>query len=54
MKLFAGQEQRNRHREQTYGHGVGEEEGEGEMYGESNMETYITICKRQPTQIGAL
>ena len=33
MNLF-----RNRHREQTYGHGVGEE-GEGEMYGESNMET---------------
>ena len=23
----------------------GGEEGEGEMYGESNMETYITICK---------
>ena len=21
------------------------EEGEGEMYGKSNMETYITICK---------
>ena len=21
------------------------EKGEGEMYGESNMETYITICK---------
>ena len=21
------------------------EEGKGEMYGESNMETYITICK---------
>ena len=21
------------------------QEGEGEMYGESNMETYITICK---------
>ena len=20
--------------------------GEGEMYGDSNMETYITICKR--------
>ena len=20
-------------------------EGEGEMYGESNMETYITLCK---------
>ena len=30
-------------REQTYGHW--ERGGEGEMYGESNMETYITICK---------
>ena len=30
-------------REQTYGHWeMGEE---GEMYGKSNMETYITICK---------
>ena len=28
---------------QTHGHG--EKAGEGEMYGESNMETYITICK---------
>jgi len=26
-----------------YGHG--EREGEGEMYGKSNMETYITVCK---------
>ena len=41
--LFAGQQWRNRHREQTYGHG--EREGEGEMYGKSNLETYITICK---------
>ena len=41
--LFAGQQWRNRHREQTYGHG--ERVGEGEMNGESNMETYITICK---------
>ena len=41
--LFGGQQWRNRHREQTYGHG--EREGENEMYGESNMETYITICK---------
>ena len=41
--LFAGQQWRNRHREQTYGHG--ERGGEGEMYGKSNMETYITICK---------
>ena len=40
-----GQQWRNRHREQTYGHGVGGEEGEGKMYGESNMETYITMCK---------
>ena len=28
---------------QTYGHG--ERRGEGEMYGKSNMETYITMCK---------
>ena len=41
--LFAGQQWRNRHREQTHGHG--EKAREGEMYGESNMETYITICK---------
>ena len=41
--LSAGQQWRNRHREQTYGHG--ERGGEGEMYGESYMETYITICK---------
>ena len=45
--LFTGQQWRNRHREQTYEHG-----GEGRrekvrvcMYGESNMETYNTICK---------
>ena len=41
--LFTGQQWRNRHREQTYGHG--KRGGEGEMYGKSNMETYITICK---------
>ena len=41
--LFSGQQLRNRHREQTCGHG--ERGGEGEMHGESNMETYITICK---------
>ena len=41
--LFTGQQWRNRHREETYGHG--EREGEGEMYGKCNMETYITICK---------
>ena len=41
--LFTGQQWRNRHREYTYGHG--ERGGEGEMYGKSNMETYITIGK---------
>ena len=41
--LFTGQQWRNSHREQTFVHG--EREGEGEMYGESNMETYIIICK---------
>ena len=32
-----------KHREQTYKHG--ERGEEGEMYGKSNMETYVTICK---------
>ena len=41
--LFIGKQWRNRHREKTYRHG--EREGESEMYGKSNMETYITICK---------
>ena len=50
--LFAGQKWRKRHREQTYGHG--ERGGEGEMYGESNMETYITICKIDSQQEFAL
>jgi len=45
MNLFAEQcKWRNRHREQTYGHGEGEE-GEDEMYGKSNMEIYNTVCK---------
>ena len=39
MNLF-----RNRHREQAYGHGVGEE-GEGEMYGENNVDSYVAKCK---------
>ena len=41
--LFIGQQWRNRHREQTFEHG--ERGGWSEMYGRSNMETYITICK---------
>ena len=40
--LLPGQQWRNRHREYTYGQKRG---GEGEKYGESNMETHITICK---------
>ena len=43
INLFEGQQWRNRHREQMYEQG--ERGGEGEMYGKSNMETYITICK---------
>ena len=60
--LFTGQQWRNRPREKIYGHG--ERGGEGEMYGKSNMETYITIYKidsqweiagmAQETQTGAL
>ena len=41
--LFTGQQWRNRHREQTYGHG--ERGAEGEMNGKSNMKTYTTIYK---------
>ena len=41
--LFSGKQGRNRHRKQTYGHG--ERGGDGEMYGKSNMEIYIMICK---------
>ena len=43
---FAGQQRRNRHREQTYGHG--ERGGEGEMFRESNMETYIAAAAKSP------
>ena len=41
MNLFAGQQWRNRYREQTYGHG--ERGGEGETYRKSNMENSITV-----------
>ena len=41
--LLTGQQWRNRHREETYGHG--ERGEECEMHRKSNMETYITICK---------
>ena len=48
--LFARQHWRNRHREQTYGHR--ERGGEGEIYGKSNMETYIqfsSVAQSCPT-----
>ena len=41
--LFTGQQWRNRHRGKTYEHG--KTGREGELYGESNKETYITMCK---------
>ena len=41
--LFIGQQWRNRHRKQTYGHE--ERGGEGEIYEKSNVETYIAMCK---------
>ena len=41
--LFTWKQWRNRHREQTFGHG--ERGGEGEMHGKNNMETYIIIYK---------
>ena len=47
--LFTGQQWRNRNREQTYGHG--ERGGEGEIYGKSNMKTYITTCKIDSQQV---
>ena len=50
--LFTGQQWRNRHREQTYGHG--ERAGEGEIYGKNNKETYIAICKIDSQQEFAL
>ena len=50
--LSAGQQWRNRHREQTYEHG--ERGGEVEMYGKSNMETYITICNTDSQRLFAV
>ena len=41
--LFTGQQWRHRHIVKSCWHG--ERGGEGEIYGKSNMETYIIICK---------
>ena len=43
MNLFAGQQWRSRHGEQTYGHGG--RGGEVEIHGDSNMETYLPYVK---------
>ena len=43
MNLFAGHQWKSSHRGQTYGHE--ERRGDSETYRESNMETYMTICK---------
>ena len=48
--LVTGQQWRNRHRKYTCGHW--ERGGEGEMYGKSNMETYIqfsSVAQSCPT-----
>ena len=42
-KFFTGQQWRNKHREYIYGHR--DRVGEGEIYGKSNIETYITNVK---------
>ena len=49
--LFAGQQWRCRHREQTYGHGgVGEAAGRTKWVGlkESIMETYTNVHAKSP------
>ena len=48
VNLFPGQQWRHRHRQQTYGHGRGEE-GDSGMNGESNMEAYTLQCVKQIT-----
>ena len=40
--LFTGEQWKNKNRLMDLGRG---KERGGEMYGKSNMETYITICK---------
>ena len=42
--LFAKQKWRHRHREQTYGHGVGEE-GEMDEWRQWHGNIYTTLCK---------
>ena len=44
VNLLSGWQRRNRHREQTCRPG-GRRGGRREMYGESNIEIYSTVCK---------
>ena len=44
--LLTGQQWRNRHRKQTYGHG--ERGGEHEMYGKSNINLFVTYGNTLP------
>ena len=44
MKLFAGQQWRHMHREQTYAHGAGRGERGRDVWRELRK-TYTTICK---------
>ena len=44
VNLLSGWQRRNRHRKQTCRHG-GRRGGRREMYGESNIEIYSTMCK---------
>ena len=50
--LFAGQQWRNRHKRINLW--TRERGGEGEMYGKSNMETYIIMCKRDSQRESAV
>ena len=54
MNLFAGQQWRCRHREQTYGYRGFGEEGEDGTNGESNKETYTIPYVQQPVRISCM
>ena len=48
MNLFAGQQWKNRHGKTDIENrlmDIGERGGDSEMYGKSNTETYISMCK---------
>ena len=53
MNLFAGQQWRHKHREQTYGHGQGEQAGRRGWDKRRKLHGNIctTICSREPMGI---